>query len=128
MSAIRYSTARTIGLILVLLAAAPVSAADRLQYNRDIRPILAENCFACHGPDSAAREADLRLDLRDVAIEHDAIVPGKPGQSSLVSRTNSTDPDTVMPPPKTKKKLTAAQKETLKQWIAEAPSMSRTGR
>src|SRR5262245_1976831 len=97
MRAIRNSTARCIGLVVlaaILLAAAPAAAADKLQYNRDIRPILAENCFACHGPDSAAREADLRLDKRDVAVEHDAIVPGKPGQSSLVSRTSSTDPDT----------------------------------
>src|SRR5262245_53937474 len=94
-------------------------AADKLEYNRDVRPILAENCFACHGPDSAAREADLRLDKREVAIEHDAIVPGKPGQSSIVSRIFADDADTVMPPPKTRKKLTAVQKEKLKQWIAE---------
>src|SRR5262245_32304596 len=94
-------------------------AADKLEYNRDVRPILAENCFACHGPDSAARKADLRLDKRDVAIEHDAIVPGKPADSALVERINSGDADEMMPPPTTKKKLTAAQKERLKQWIAE---------
>src|SRR5262245_19216380 len=94
-------------------------AADKLEYNRDIRPILAENCFACHGPDSAARKADLRLDKRDIALEHEAIVPGKPSQSSLLERILSTDADEVMPPPASKKKLTAAQKETLKRWIAE---------
>src|SRR5262245_29776353 len=94
-------------------------AADKLEYNRDIRPILAENCFACHGPDSASRKADLRLDKREIALEHDAIVPGKPAQSSLVERILSTDIDEVMPPPASKKKLTAAQKETLKRWIAE---------
>src|SRR4051812_26558676 len=82
--------------------------ADKLQYNRDIRPILTENCFACHGPDSAARKADLRLDKREVAIEHDAIAPGKPVLSSLVTRTFSNDALEVMPPPATKKKLTAA--------------------
>ncbi len=102
-----------------LAAAAVTSAADKLEYNRDVRPILTENCFACHGPDSASRKADLRLDKREIAIEHDAIVPGKPSQSSVVSRIFEEDADTVMPPPATKKKLTAAQKETLKRWVAE---------
>src|SRR5262249_47483337 len=63
----------------------PQAAKERpkgtLEYNRDIRPILAENCFACHGPDSAARKKDLRIDQRDAAIEAKAIVPGKPGES-----------------------------------------------
>jgi mono/diheme cytochrome c family protein len=95
------------------------AAAEKLQYNREIRAILAENCFACHGPDSAARKADLRLDKREVALEHDAIVPGKPSQSGLVERIMSSDADEMMPPPASKKKLTAAQKEALKQWIAE---------
>jgi hypothetical protein len=100
--------------------AARVNAVEpKLEYNRDIRPILAENCFACHGPDSASRKADLRLDKREVAIEHDAFVPGKPNQSSVVERVFADDTDTVMPPPATKKTLTAAQKETLKRWIAE---------
>jgi len=93
--------------------------AAKLEYNRDIRPILAENCFACHGPDSAARQADLRLDKRDVAVEMGAIAPGKPGESVLVERINATDADMVMPPPATKKKLTAAQKATLERWISE---------
>lgn len=121
----RMNSARN-SLVAVLLVIAssicwPVGslAADRLQYNRDIRPILAENCFACHGPDSASRKADLRLDKREVAIEHDAIVPGKPTQSSLIERVFSSDADEMMPPPSTKKQLSAAQKEKLKQWIAE---------
>jgi cytochrome c553 len=92
---------------------------EKLQYNRDIRPILAENCFACHGPDSAARKADLRLDQRDAAIEYGAISPGQVDESTLVERILSTEADVVMPPAETKKKLTAAQKETLKLWIAE---------
>jgi hypothetical protein len=103
----------------LLIASAVTHAADKLQYNRDVRSILAENCFACHGPDSAARQADLRLDKREVAIEHDAIVPGKPDQSSLIVRITSTDVDAVMPPPKSKKKLTASQIETLKRWVAQ---------
>src|ERR1043165_5431407 len=107
--------------IVALLLACPVSAgaADKLQYNRDVRPILAENCFACHGPDSASRKADLRLDKREIAIAPDALVPGKPEESGLVERLASNDPDEAMPPPASKKKLTAAQKETLKRWIAE---------
>src|SRR5262245_14523999 len=76
-------------------------ASDKLQYNRDIRPILAENCFACHGPDSAARKADLRLDRRDAAIDRGAIVPGNPDESELVSRIFSDEPTELMPPPKT---------------------------
>jgi mono/diheme cytochrome c family protein len=107
--------------IVALLLAGPLSAAaaEKLQYNRDVRPILAENCFACHGPDSAARKADLRLDKRDMAIEMAAIEPGKPDASELVARITSADEKKLMPPPKTKKTLTAAQKDTLRRWIAE---------
>jgi hypothetical protein len=106
-------------LAAVALSAAPARAAEKLQYNRDIRPILAENCFACHGPDSAARKAELRLDVREVAVKAEAIVPGKPDESLLIDRIFSDDVGQVMPPRKTRKKLTAAQKETLKRWIAE---------
>ncbi len=94
------------------------SAEQPLEYNRDIRPILAENCFACHGADSAARKADLRIDKRDAAIEFGAITPGKPEESELIARILSDDPDAVMPPPETKKHLTAQQKEMLRRWIA----------
>ena len=67
-------------------------AAAAIEYNRDIRPILSENCFACHGPDSAARKAELRLDRRDAAVEAGAIVPGKPDESELIARINCDDP------------------------------------
>src|SRR5438128_4267048 len=93
-------------------------AADRIEYNRDVRPILMENCFACHGADSAARKAGLRLDQRDVAIEKEAIVPGQPEKSGVIERIFAEDVKERMPPAKTKKNLTAAQKETLKRWIA----------
>jgi len=96
-----------------------VLAQERLEYNRDIRPILADNCFACHGADSAARQADLRIDQRDAAIEYGAITPGKPDDSELLARVTADDPELVMPPPETKKRLTAAQKEKLKRWIAK---------
>jgi hypothetical protein len=88
------------------------------EYNRDVRPILAENCFACHGADSAARKAKLRLDVRDDAIKAGAVVPGKPDDSEALRRVLSDDPQELMPPPKTKKTLTARQKDLLKQWIA----------
>src|SRR5581483_791817 len=76
------------------------------------------NCFNCHGPDSAARKADLRLDRRDDAIKAGAVVPGSPEKSALVERICASDPTEVMPPPKTLRKLTAAQKELLKRWVA----------
>jgi hypothetical protein len=93
-------------------------AGDKLEFNRDIRPILAENCFACHGPDKNARKAGLRLDQRDEALKVGAFVPGKPDESALVERIFSTEGSQRMPPPKSHKRLTAAEKETLKRWIA----------
>lgn len=102
----------------LLLVGAKASPADDLEYNRDVRPILAENCFACHGPDSAARKADLRLDRREAAVETGTIVPGKPAESELLRRVRTTDADEVMPPPSTHKKLTTAQQDVLARWIA----------
>ena len=104
---------------MLVVLAEDVHAAEPLQYNRDIRPLLAENCFACHGADSAAREADLRLDQREVAIELKAIVPGTPGESELIARIMTDDPDLLMPPPETKKSLSDEQKQVLRQWIED---------
>jgi mono/diheme cytochrome c family protein len=101
------------------VAPAPALGAGKLEYNRDIRPILAENCFACHGPDSAARKADLRVDRREDAVAAKAIVPGKPADSELVTRVFAAADDGMMPPAKSHKKLTAAQKATLKRWVEE---------
>ena len=111
----------TLGLAALFLAVAPLCAAQtrKLSYNRDIRPILSENCFYCHGPDKNHRDGKFRLDERDSAIARKAIVPGKTADSKLVERIFTTDPDDLMPPPKTHKTLSAAQKETLKRWIAE---------
>lgn len=95
------------------------AAAEQLDYNFDVQPILSENCFFCHGPDEANNKADLRLDVRAAAIEAGAIVPGKPEESELIKRIFASDPDDLMPPPKSHRRLTSAQKETLKQWIAE---------
>src|SRR5687768_16367297 len=91
----------------------------KISYNQSIRPILSDNCFACHGPDAEKREGKLRLDLRDAAIEKKAIVPGKPDESELVKRIFTTDKDDLMPPPESHKVLSALQKDTLKKWIAE---------
>jgi hypothetical protein len=93
--------------------------ADPVSFNRDIRPILSDNCFFCHGPDASHRQADLRLDLRNDAMSAGAIVPGKPAESTLVSRVNATDADELMPPPESHKKLDAKQKELLARWIEE---------
>ena len=104
---------------VALLTVAGVSRAEgTLRYNRDVRPILAENCFSCHGPDSASRKADLRLDRREAAITAEAIKPGQPDESALIQRILSTDPDEMMPPPASHKVLKKEQKETLKRWVA----------
>lgn len=95
----------------------PVPA--EIQFNRDVRPILSDNCFSCHGPDAGHRQADLRLDIRDDAIAGGAIEPGQPAASELVARLLSTDPDLQMPPPSSNKRLTARQIEILRKWIAQ---------
>jgi hypothetical protein len=88
-----------------------------IEYNRDVRPILFENCFSCHGPDSASRQAELRLDKREAAVEKKAIVPSDAEASEMIRRILSDDADEQMPPPETKKKLTDAQKKLLVDWI-----------
>src|ERR1041385_2476912 len=91
----------------------------KIEFNRDIRPILSDNCFRCHGPDKNQRKAKLRLDVREVALEKEAFVPGKPDQSELIRRINTTNEDDVMPPPVMHKKLTKAQKELFAKWIEQ---------
>ncbi len=109
-----------VGLSLVIFVMSGVLLADdKLEYNRDIRPILADNCFSCHGADSAARQADLRLDQREAAIEMGAITAGMPEDSELIARLLTDDDSLMMPPPETKKKLTSEQKEKLGRWIAD---------
>ncbi len=102
------------------LSAAPT----KLSFNRDIRSILSENCYTCHGPDANARKAKLRLDVRDSAVSErkgglHAIKPGDIEESELIYRILSDDTDEIMPPPESKLKLTIAQKATLKKWVAE---------
>jgi hypothetical protein len=105
--------------------AAAFGAEPKLSFNRDIRPILSDTCFACHGPDSGNRQAGLRLDVAEQATAElesgtRAIVPGRPDGSELVTRVVSDDPDTVMPPPHAKlEPLTPEQVALLRRWIDE---------
>ena len=91
----------------------------KIGYNEFIRPILSDNCSYCHGPDKNHRQAELRLDVRDTAVEKGAIVPGKPDESELIHRIFSASDDERMPPPQTNKHLTDRQKQLLKTWIAQ---------
>jgi hypothetical protein len=98
---------------------------EKLSFNRDIRPILSDKCIGCHGPDAKHREAGLRLDIAEAAYapltesQGFAIVPGKPEESLALKRIDSTDPDDVMPPPKTHKTITKAERELIARWIRE---------
>ncbi|MFN7139703.1 MAG: DUF1549 domain-containing protein, partial [Limisphaerales bacterium] len=107
-----------------LLGAPPKETSSKIEFNRDIRPILTENCLSCHGTDSGSRKAGLRLDLFEEATAarksgKPAIVPGKPEESEAITRIFTSDPDELMPPPSSHKVLTAEQKGLLKRWIAE---------
>jgi hypothetical protein len=113
---------RADAVIWVFVSALMVPAG--VDYTREVRPILSQHCFKCHGPDDAAQKAGLRLDLRETATAtlesgERAIVPRNVDESELVRRVLSDDNGEVMPPPSTKNPLTAAQKETLRRWIAE---------
>ncbi len=104
----------------VLVASASSAFADEpLNFNRDIRPILSENCFYCHGQDPNKRQGELRLDVRDEAIKSGAIAPKDVAKSSLMKRVLSEDPDEMMPPPKSNRRLSAEQKKLLERWINE---------
>ncbi len=109
--------------VVVATAAGGAAAAEAIDYNRDVRPILAENCFACHGFNEKSRQADLRLDVAESAYgEHDgvrAIAAGDSAGSEAWRRIVSDDPDAVMPPPDSHHTLTAAEKATLKAWIEQ---------
>jgi mono/diheme cytochrome c family protein len=116
-------------ILLLAVGSAPGGAEEqskdqaKVDFSRDIRPILANTCLLCHGPDAKARKADLRLDTREGAIAlHEgkaAIVPGKPAQSELFRRITTADRDDVMPPAKTGKKLSKEQIDLLKRWIEQ---------
>jgi len=140
LSAWRFSASHvsTTSLTLIAIALASLTLgtssiaqdANAIRYNRDIRPILSDNCFACHGFDPKHREADLRLDTVDGATEDRdgsrGIVPGSLSESVVWQRIISTDPDEVMPPPKSHKMpLSSKQRETLKKWIEQGAKYER---
>ncbi len=104
---------------LLLLLSPLAKAAEKISYNRDVRPILSENCFFCHGFDKDKREGDLRLDTFAGASESKAIVPGEPDQSELISRIHSKDEDDHMPPLDSVYRLTEDEKKILHDWIAQ---------
>jgi hypothetical protein len=104
---------------LALFQLLRAAGADSINYNRDIRPVLSENCFHCHGPDQKARKGKFRLDVREDAVGKHAIVPGKPKESELVGRIFAMNPDDVMPPAESRRTLTPAQKSLLRRWIAD---------
>ena len=112
-------------LILMPLLALPAAAADKIEFNRDVRPILSDKCFHCHGADASHRKGELRLDIKAEAMKPAesgdiAIVPGSPEKSQLIARAMLPhDDEDVMPPEKSGKPLTSAEKAILKQWIAE---------
>ena len=99
-------------------------AQQHMRFDHDVRPILSNHCWSCHGPDEVSRQAGLRLDLQDSATVpaesgHIAIVPGKPAESELIARINSHDTDVQMPPASAKKPITEKQKLILQQWIEQ---------
>jgi hypothetical protein len=108
----------------VVLVAGTVRGAEAapggpVRFNRDIRPILAENCYLCHGPDKNRRKAKLRLDVRESALEKGVLAPGKPEESPLLKRIFSDKADERMPPPEARRDLTPAQKELLRRWVTQ---------
>jgi len=123
---------RTVSLLIWLEVACVVTKPARgaeavLNFDRDIRPILSEHCFACHGPDGGKRKANLRLDTREglfgaTKAGARVVTAGRPGESALLKRIAASDPDEIMPPPATAKQLSAAQRAALHRWVeAGAP-------
>lgn len=111
-------------IILFFLALTSLISAQEISFNQDIRPILSNKCFFCHGPDEKTREGGLRLDTREGALEdHDgffAIVPGKPDDSEIIYRVTEATGDEAMPPPHAKKEsLTEAEIALLRRWIEQ---------
>ena len=108
---------------LALTIASCVAGAGEVRFNRDIRPILSDKCFKCHGPDANHRKADMRLDTLEGALadlgDYAAVVPGAPGKSELIARITTGDEDDVMPPPDTGKTLSDDEKKLFRDWIAQ---------
>lgn len=108
---------------LVIMAYMLGVSAKAVEFNKDIRPLLSDNCFQCHGPDSASRKAGLRLDREaDIKADRDGervVAPGNPDESLLIRRITTKDPDEIMPPPEIHKTISSAQVKLLRQWISD---------
>src|SRR3712207_3458930 len=115
--------AGVVAVVVLCTRAGTARAGDRVDYARDVLPILSDTCYHCHGPDEPARKAGLRLDTKDGAFRVKdgvaVVAPGDAAKSELVRRITSTDPDEVMPPADDIRKLTPAQVDTLKRWVEQ---------
>jgi Protein of unknown function (DUF1553)/Protein of unknown function (DUF1549)/Planctomycete cytochrome C/Concanavalin A-like lectin/glucanases superfamily len=111
-------------LVVSLSTPAAVLSDDAVQFSAEILPILSDRCFLCHGPDEATREADLRLDQADAAMQ-DVIVAGAPDDSELISRIFSDDPELLMPPPSSKLALTTEERQTIRNWVQQGANWDR---
>jgi hypothetical protein len=111
----------TISIALSLVHGIMTVAAADISFNRDVRPILSDKCFVCHGPDGEQRQADLRLDLEEAA-KLSAVIPGQAQNSPLIQRIMSHDPDDQMPPPDSRLQLSADEKATLEAWVVQGAS------
>src|SRR5262245_51347576 len=126
-STVRTPSGRPVAFRLSLAAwvamTGPLWAAQKVDFARDVLPILSDNCFHCHGPDPKTRQAGLRLDTKEGAFKRNKkramIVPGKSGQSEVIRRVSSKDADEDMPPPDSNRKLSQRQIETLRRWVDE---------
>lgn len=125
----RFALTALLSLAYFVASATSVSA-QKVDFNRDVRPIISNHCLACHGPDDAKRQAGLRLDDSDVATKilesgHAAIVAGNASASELVARITSDDESLLMPPPEFSKPLTAAEIATLQRWVEQGGQYAR---
>lgn len=123
-------TTPTLAIFLTVVATllpAPARAANKVDFSRDVLPILSENCFACHGPDAKARKGHLRLDRKEDALRKDdpVIVAGRSSDSELIRRVTSAEESEIMPPVRSGKKLTANQREILKNWVDQGAGWGR---
>jgi hypothetical protein len=111
-------------LVLGFVSGATSAFGQAVDFESQIKPLLSDRCFACHGPDENARKADLQLHTREgafakLADDLEVITPGKPLASELYRRITTTDPDDLMPPPESKRELSAGEKELIRRWIEQ---------
>ncbi len=116
---IRFTLNLFLSLGLIQSALGQSQSSDNVKFNRDIRPLLSDRCFKCHGPDKAARKADMRLDDRDSAIKAGVFDLKNLPESEILARIGSDDPELVMPPPSLKKPLNQAEQSLIKQWVTQ---------